>query len=116
MKTVRRLAILFGVLGLLGGLMTAAAQSRDGYDRHVVVVNNSAYTIRELYAANVDVKQWEEDVLHEGVLLPGHRVRVDIDDGTGHCFYDLKAVFQDGSETIHWGMNVCKAETWTLTN
>jgi len=115
MKTVR-LAILFSVFGLLGGLMSAAAQSGDGKNRHVVVLNDSSYTIRELYAANVDVRVWQEDVLHERVLLPGRSIRVNIDDGTGHCFYDLKAVFQDGSETIHWRLNVCREDTWTLTD
>jgi hypothetical protein len=48
------------------------------------------------------------------VLPPGQRVRVNIDDGTGACLFDFKAVFADGRTIEQRRVNVCQITTWTL--
>src|SRR6516225_4798119 len=48
---------------------TARSEARE-YDRHVLVVNNTPYTMTYFYASNVDRQVWEEDVLGSHVLEP----------------------------------------------
>jgi hypothetical protein len=95
----------FSVLGL--GTMQAQ-------DRHVRVINETSHTLVSFYASNILRPGWEEDILGLDVLAPGHSVRMNIDDGTGYCWFDLKAVFADGSEAVRYGVNVCRIETSTI--
>ncbi len=83
-------------------------------DRHVTVVNNTDFTIVEFYASSVGQDTWEEDILGKDTLEPGQKVKINIDDGTGYCKYDLKAVFNDGDEVVKKGMNVCEVGTFTI--
>ncbi len=103
---VRSLAAL--ALALLVALPAHAA-----VDRHVVIVNHTHHALVRFYASNQDVDSWQEDILGEDTLDPGEHVRINIDDGTGHCIYDFKAVFDDGDVLIRKGINVCKIGTYT---
>jgi hypothetical protein len=82
-----------------------------------LVVNNTPYTMTYFYASNVDRQVWEEDVLGSHVLEPGQEVNVDIDDGTGYCRFDLKAVF-DGIEApvVRHNLDVCSTLSWTIND
>lgn len=100
------------VLALLAmGVSSAAA-----LDRRVEIVNESSYDIREFYASNTDSKSWEEDILGRNVLPAGHSVVINIDDGSGYCKYDFKAVFEDGDEVTSSGNNVCELSVFRFTN
>ena len=109
-SSVRYLAI--GLLAFFGVLGTARAQ--DGYDRHVTVVNDTSHTVRSFYASNTSRGTWEKDILRRDVLLPGEQVDVNIDDGTGRCYFDFKAVFSNGAEIIRRHVDVCGITEWTL--
>jgi hypothetical protein len=113
MKSAKLSSIRLMVLSLFAfsvlGLGTMQAQ-----DRHVSVINETSRTLVSFYASNILRPGWEEDILGFNVLAPGHSVRVNIDDGTGYCWFDLKAVFADGSEAVRYGVNVCRIETWTI--
>lgn len=85
----------------------AAAQSGDRYNRHVQIVNNTSHTMVQFFASNTGTNSWEEDMLGSSVLPAGQSVDANIDDGTGYCRYDMKAVFDDGSEQIIPRVNVC---------
>ncbi len=37
-----------------------------------------------------------------------------INDGTGYCRYDLKAVFSDGSTAKRFNVDVCAIAEWTI--
>jgi hypothetical protein len=104
-------------LSLLVATMFFGSQplkAQNSYNRHVEVINGSSYTLRSFYASNIDSPVWEEDILGVSVLAPGHEVNVDIDDGTGHCRYDLKAVFSNGQQVIRRNVDVCRLRSWTL--
>jgi hypothetical protein len=88
---------------------TAAAQ-----DRRVRVINASNVTMNSFYASNVNRKKWEEDILGNSVLAPGQSVMVNINDGTGACMFDFKAVMIDGRKVEQYGLNVCQISTWTV--
>jgi hypothetical protein len=93
-----------------------SGQARPHYDRHVTVINESSRSIVEFYASNEDTNSWEEDILGKTILPPGHRVRINVDDGTGHCVFDFKAVMRGGAKVIRRGVNVCRVGTWTITD
>ena len=96
--------------------LASTAAGALAYDRHVVVVNDTSYDIHEFYASNVGAETWEEDILGENILYSGQQVRINIDDGSGYCKYDFKAVFEDGYEAIRNGVNVCEVDTYTYTD
>ena len=105
---VRSLAAL-----ALALLLAVPANAATAVDRHVVIVNHTHHALVQFYASNQDVDSWQEDILGEDTLDPGERVRINIDDGTGHCIYDFKAVFDDGDVLIRRKINVCKVGTYT---
>ena len=48
-------------------------------------------------------------------MLPsGHSVVINIDDGTGYCQYDFRAVFDDGDIVEQAAVNVCEIGTFTF--
>ncbi|MFN3687160.1 hypothetical protein [Salinarimonas sp.] len=83
-------------------------------DRRVEIVNRTGYTMVEFYASNQDRTTWEEDILGASVLPSGRSVVIDIDDASGYCMFDFKAVFDDGDEVEEFGVNVCEVATFTF--
>lgn len=55
-------------------------------------------------------------MLGSDVLASGRRVRMNIDDGSGQCYFDLKAVFNDGQSIVKKGYNVCEHDNWTIND
>ncbi len=94
-------------------LLTAASASAE--DRRVRIINETRYTIVRFYASNVSENDWEEDILGRDVLRPGQSVTVNVDDGTGYCLYDFKAVFDDGDELVRSRIDVCKISSYRYT-
>ena len=47
---------------------------------------------------------------------PNLSVRINIDDGTGACIYDFKAVFSNGNEATRGKINVCEIGEYTYTD
>ena len=105
------MVILVAAAGLAASVSFASA-----FDRHVVIVNKTSYSITEFYASSVGVDDWQEDILGEDVLKHGKSVSVNVDDGTGYCKYDFRAVFDDGSETVKKGVNVCEVGKFTFND
>lgn len=104
------MATLLGAATMAGPNAAAA----DSYDRHVLIVNQTGQTIREFYASRVTTDDWEEDILGQDVLRNGQSVRIDIDDGTGACRFDFKAVLSNGVEIIRNNINVCQIRSFTF--
>lgn len=95
-------------------VLSAQASLADNLNRHVMVINNTGFTMERFYASNTDATSWEEDILGSDVLAPYSEIDVNIDDGTGYCIYDFKAVFDDGEEVISYNQNVCEIPSWTV--
>ncbi|WMT91300.1 hypothetical protein [Pelagibacterium sp. H642] len=93
---------------------TAATAWAQSYDRRVQIVNATSETMMYFYASTVDAPTWEEDILGDSVLPAGNSVVMNIDDGSGYCRYDFRAVFADGTEAIQAGVNVCEVATFTF--
>jgi hypothetical protein len=96
------------VFGLL------AADTAGAQDRRVRIINASNVTVHSFQASNTSRKSWEEDILGSSVLAPGQSVMVNINDGTGACMFDFKAVLANGRKVESYGMNVCQISSWTV--
>jgi hypothetical protein len=87
----------------------AAAQ-----DRRVRIINDPNTTVTRFYASNANRRSWEEDILGRSVLPAGRSVMINIDDGSGACMFDFKAVLANGRTVEAYGMNVCRLSAWTI--
>lgn len=92
---------------------SAAANSSSQPDRHVRVINNTRHTMEHFYASNIHRNSWEEDILGSSVLSPGQSANINIDDGSGACEFDFKAVFDDNTSTVRQDINVCRITSYT---
>ena len=100
--------------GLTGALMLGSALPAMAQDRRVTIVNNTGYTITNFYGSNKGADTWEEDILGQSVLPSGNSTSINFDDASGYCIFDFKAVFDDGTETVQTGVNVCEIGTFTF--
>ena len=66
------------------------------------------------YRSNTGTNSWQEDILGRDVLPSGSEVRINFNDSTGYCMFDLKAVFEDGDEVIQERVNICEVGTFTF--
>jgi hypothetical protein len=105
----RILASTFCFLAL-GGSTTQAQLGR-----RVQIVNRSSSSIEYLHASNSYRPKWEGDLLGPmRVVRPGQSIDANIDDGSGHCRYDLRAVLMDGREAAQPDFDVCANISWTV--
>ena len=105
-----RLILSICVFALMAGTVTSAS----AFDRRVIIVNKTSTDINEFYASSTGARSWQEDIFGNEVLKSGKSVQINIDDGTGYCKYDFRAVFQDGTESVKRGVNVCEVGKFTF--
>jgi hypothetical protein len=111
-KFAVRTAAALGAVVALSSLATAPAVAED---RRVKIINGTRHTMVRFYASNSSRTTWEEDILGQRVLPAGQSVMVNIDDGTGACLFDFKAVFDDGDELTRSQINVCQISEYRYT-
>jgi hypothetical protein len=78
------------------------------------LINDSGLTLMEFYTSAVDEGTWGDDLLGANVLATGESGTVAIADGGAQCDYDLRFVFEDGSELVET-TNICELSSFTLT-
>jgi hypothetical protein len=83
-------------------------------DRRVRIINGTNVTVTSFYASNTRRRNWEEDILGSSVLPAGRHVMINIDDGSGACMFDFRAVLANGRTVEAYGMNVCQITSWTV--
>ncbi|TNC72410.1 hypothetical protein [Rubellimicrobium roseum] len=100
----------------LVALATLAALPALAEDLAYEVVNDSSATLTEFYTSPASDPNWSENMVTAGhELAPGESGTVTIADGSAECTYDLRAVFDDGSELVD-AVNVCELATYTVTD
>jgi len=82
-------------------------------NRHVDIINATGKTMAEFYASATNTEDWEEDILGSDTLANGEVFDVDIDDGSGACKFDFKAVFTDGTSHVRRAIDVCTISQFT---
>ncbi len=83
------------------------AGTQDEFNRDVSLINQSGDTIMYLYWSNVNMDNWGDDRLGANVLPDGQTWFVTVDDGTGACQFDFRAVTANGNEIERRNVNVC---------
>lgn len=94
--------------------LTATTALADNLDRRVVIENQTGRVIWAIYGSRTSTQSWEEDILGENVLPPGESARINFDDGTGACAFDMKVVFPEGDSIEEYNIDVCTVATLTV--
>ncbi len=94
--------------------VSLAPDAASAQDRRVRIINAGNVTVNSFYASNTNRQSWEEDILGNSVLAPGQSVMVNINDGSGACIFDFRAVLANGRKVESYGMNVCQISSWTV--
>jgi len=102
----------FGAAVVLTSVASAPAVAQD---RRVRIINDTRHTMVRFYASNSSRTTWEEDILGQRVLPAGQSVMINIDDGSGACLFDFKAVFDDGDVLTRSQVNVCQISEYRYT-
>jgi hypothetical protein len=97
-------------------LLAVGVADASALDRRVRINNQSSYDIYEFYASNTGTNSWEEDILGKDILPAGSSVMINIDDGSGYCKYDFRAVFEDGDVVVSSDNNVCELAQFNFTD
>jgi hypothetical protein len=81
----------------------ASAEGRQNFN----LVNNTGYTIREVYVSTTRTNSWEEDVLGQDTLEDDQSVEIRFPHHAGGCFWDLKVVYDDDTSATWSNFNLC---------
>jgi hypothetical protein len=105
---------LFTAIGVVFAMVCGAhAQSKDGHDRRVMVINDRTSDMLRLYGSRTTTGDWEENIITIPIRSGAKRV-INFDDGTGACFFDFRAIFKDDLTVHQWSFNVCREEYWRV--
>lgn len=118
MTTAGRFAHYAVAVLVLGVALTQPARKASAEeDRRMEIINHASLPIYHLYISNVDAEQWGPDQLGRyETISPGYYRVFNVDDGSGHCRYDFKAVLSDGRYAVTHNVNVCTQASWTVTD
>jgi len=100
------------IAALVGLFILVNVAPSQAENRRVRIINETSWTMVEFYASNVGADTWEEDILGYDVLPSGDSVMINIDDGTGYCLYDFRAVFADGDVLVRERVDVCEISSY----
>jgi len=107
----------FGAALLALAIMGTASADAQGLDRRIRVINHTSKRIVALYASPVDhYADYNPDMMHGRFLPVGGSIIADIDDGTGYCLYNIKAVLADGRTAESDALNVCTLVNWVVND
>ena len=75
---------------------------------NVNIHNTTGYAIVHFYSTNSGADRWGHDILGDGYLPDGNYITMNFDNDYGHCLYDFRAEFEDGTVLQRGGVNVCE--------
>ena len=102
-------------IAFAAALATLVATPVLAEDLLFTLVNDSSYTITEMYVSPVGEDQWGENILTVDAVDPGVSGDVTIADGMDVCDYDLRFVSAEGGEAEKT-QNLCDLATFTVTD
>lgn len=105
---------VFATLALPVLVMVGASEA-EAYDRRIRLINGSDETIYEFHATNVRRRAYGGDILGSRTVPPGRAVIIDLDDGTGHCFFDFMTVMASGLRLYKRNVDVCTLVNYRIT-
>jgi hypothetical protein len=100
---------------ILFGWQTATGPPASALEGQLELTNNTRMAIIEIDIARVGTGRWERDLLGDDILLPAQSALVDIDDRDGHCRFDVRTVFDDGTSWIRRDIDICAVERFAIS-
>ncbi len=105
------MALISAVVVSLIAATTALAQGKQNF----TLVNQTGYTIAEVYVSPSKSDSWDADVMDMDVLPNNTEVDITFSRKEKSCMWDLKVVYDDG-ETAEWeGFNLCEVSTIAIS-
>jgi hypothetical protein len=92
----------------------ATRPSADSNNRNVSFVNEGKESIFYIYWANIASSSWSADQLGSSTLPAGQSWQATVDDGSGACRFNFRAVTAGGREMLVNDFNVCTGYTITF--
>lgn len=83
-------------------------------DEILTIINQTGYTISEIYVSPTNANNWEEDVLAEDVLPTDRRTNIDMSNSADTCRWDVRVVYDDGDEAYWQNLDFCEISTIAL--
>ena len=106
---------MFAAAALAAGLALLAPSAADAARQNFTLVNNTGYTIKEVYVSTVNTNSWEEDVLGQDELDNDSSVDITFPHHAGGCYWDLKVVYDDDSDAYWKNFNLCTISEITIS-
>jgi hypothetical protein len=103
-------------LALFAAAMLLAAPALAGDDLEFKLTNASHANIKAFYVSHVGANTWENNLLAGAAVRSGQAAKVVIADGRSTCAYDIKAVFDDGSQTEDRNVDLCEMQGYTVSD
>ena len=111
MKKIKSLRIFFlAALFVMAFASVAFAGAQD-----FTLVNNTGYPIYKVNVSAASTNNWEEDILGSDILANGEAVHVTFGVGNQQ-YWDINAVFEDGSSLSWYGIDLLSVAQVTLNN
>ncbi len=93
------------------GLVAAVPASARNLDFRLV--NDSGYTLRELYLSPESSERWGNDVLGRQMIDTGGSATVNFPSAADECMYDMRMIFSDNDELTDT-VDLCEVGTYTI--
>jgi hypothetical protein len=95
---------------------TAAATPGAGEaQQNFTVVNNTGHTVVTLNVSASNTDSWGPDILGRDTLGNGESAQITFPRNTSQCNWDIKATYDDGTNTDMRNVDLCTVATVTLT-
>ena len=111
MQKIKSLKVFFLAALFVMGLSSVAFAGAQDF----VLVNNTGFPIYKVNVSAASTNSWEEDILGSQILGNGEAVRVNFGVGDQQ-YWDIKAVFEDGSGLEWYGIDLLSVSQVTLNN
>ncbi|MBQ9376617.1 MAG: hypothetical protein IJU05_02285 [Schwartzia sp.] len=111
MQKIKSLKVFFlAALFVMAFASVAFAGAQD-----FILVNNTGFPIYKVNVSAASTNQWEEDILGSQILNNGESLQVNFGVGNQQ-YWDINAVFEDGSSIAWYGIDLLSVARVTLNN
>ena len=96
-------------------IASLSVQPAQAEDLEFGLKNGTSGTLVEFYVESSDQEGWGANLLAGQRVKAGEAGTVTIADGKTTCVYDILGVWEDGSKTEDYQLNLCELGSYTYT-
>ncbi len=111
MQKIKSLKVFFLAALFVMALSSVAFAGAQDF----TLVNNTGYPIYKVNVSAASTNSWEEDILGSDILPNGSSVTVTFGVGNQQ-YWDIQAIFEDGSSIAWYGIDLLSTYQVTLNN